>query len=414
MENEGMKEGIAMLEPLKAERDIKAKTFPLNKMLLILGIVFIALNLRPAITAVGPLIGAIQTDLSISSGLAGLLTTLPLLAFAFFSPLTPAISRRYGMERVIFVGILLLTGGILLRSLGHVATLFTGTVLIGAGIAVANVLLPSVIRKHFHRHVGYLTSLYTTAMGITAGLASGLSAPLAFQYGWGWQAALLFWGGAAFVALLIWLPQISHKPDLSPAPSVAPSEKTVWRSPLAWQVTLYMGSQSLLYYCLITWLPEILMDKGVPISQASWMLAIMQFVGMPSSLLIPVLAHRFKHQKGLALFTGLSMFCGVLGLWLDQALHWLLLWIILIALGSGGAISLALTMIGLRSRSAQQAAQLSGMAQAVGYLLAAVGPVLLGSLYDLTQTWTPALLLLMAASLFIGLIGLGAGRNRQV
>ena len=403
-----------MQPSLKWQTESKTKTFPLSKIFLILGIVCIALNLRPAITAVGPLIGTIKEDLAISSGLAGLLTTLPLLAFALFSPVTPTISRLYGMERVIFAGVGLLVIGIFLRSLGFVSTLFVGTVFIGVGIAVGNVLLPSVIRKYFHHHVGILTSLYTTAMITTAGLASGFSAPLAFQYGWGWQNALLFWGGLALIALLAWAPQIRFTPESQPTLKSTSSEKTVWRSPLAWQVTLYMGSQSFLYYCLITWLPEILMDKGVSVSQASWMLAIMQFVGLPSTILIPVLAHRFKHQKGLALFTGLTMFFGVLGIWLDNSLKLLLLWIILIAIGSGGSISLALTMIGLRSRSAQQAAQLSGMAQSVGYLLAAVGPVLLGFLHDLTLSWLPALFLLMFVALFLGLIGLGAGRNKWV
>lgn len=403
-------EVVPVHKPLKAQ----AEFVPHHKTLMILGIIFVAINLRPAITAAGPLIGTIQADLQISSSAAGLLTTLPLLAFAFLSPLAPSLGHKQGNERIILAGLLVLFVGIVLRSFGLVPGLFLGTALIGAGIAVCNVLLPALIKQNYPAQVGLLTGLYSTTMAASAGLAAGLSAPLAFQFNLGWSYSLLVWGACALAALFIWLPQVNLRPTSQAQKVEAVSSPALWRSGLAWLVTFYMGSQSLLFYCIITWLPEILVSKGMAISTAGWMLAYMQFVGLPATFIAPVLANRFKHQKWLASSTGVLVLVGIAGLWLDASLKLVLLWMLLIAIGSGAALSLALTLIGLRSQNPQQASHLSGMAQSVGYLFAAIGPVLLGALYDLTQSWTPAILFLMATAMIISLTGLGAGRNQYV
>jgi CP family cyanate transporter-like MFS transporter len=305
--------------------------------------------------------------------------------------------------------------GIVLRSLGLVPGLFIGTALIGAGIAVSNVILPGLIKHYFPHQVGLLTSLYTTVMALSAGIASGLSAPLAFQLDLGWQYALLIWGACAFLALVIWLPFTRLKPDIKPgAVQTQSSFGPMWRSALAWQVTFYMGSQSLLFYSLNTWLPEILISKGMEVTAAGWLLAYMQFIGLPATFLAPVLANRFTDQKWLAASTGLFIMVGLVGLLLDPSLTLVIVWVSLVAIGSGAAVSLALTLMGLRSQTAQQAAQLSGMAQSIGYLLAAVGPVLLGALFDLTHSWSLPIILLIINGLFLSVTGLGAGRDRYV
>src|SRR5215213_7088972 len=229
----------------------------LRSFLLVLGIVLLAANLRPALTGVAPLIGQIRADTGISNGVAGLLTTLPLLAFALLSPFAPRVARRFGMERALLASLLILAAGILLR--WAVAALFLGTAILGAAIAVGNVLLPGLVKREFPEHAGLMTSVYSASLGISAALAAGVSVPLAQLAGIGWRGALAVWALPALLASVAWLPQLgrSDRPA-DPSARNSPGVRDLWRSPLAWQVTLFMGLQSLSYYVTLTWLPEIL------------------------------------------------------------------------------------------------------------------------------------------------------------
>src|SRR5215218_2284439 len=182
----------------------------LRSVLLVLGIVLLAANLRPALTGVAPLIGQIRADTGISNGVAGLLTTLPLLAFGLLSPIAPRAARRFGMERVLLACLLVLTAGILLRWAGAVAALFLGTVVLGAAIAVANVLLPSLVKREFPEHAGLMTSVYSASLGISAALAAGVSVPLARLDGMGWRGALAVWAVPALLAGVAWFPLLGR------------------------------------------------------------------------------------------------------------------------------------------------------------------------------------------------------------
>src|SRR5918995_1155895 len=235
----------------------------LRGFLLVLGIVLLAANLRPALTGVPPLIGQIRADTGISNGVAGLLTTLPLLAFGLLSPIAPRVARLFGMERVLLASLLVLVAGILLRWAGAVEALFLGTVVLGAAIAVANVLLPGLVKREFPEHAGLMTSVYSTSLGISAALAAGVSVPLAQLAGIGWRGALAGWAPPPPLAGVAWLPQLGRN-DRPAEPSArnSPVVRDLWRSPLAWQVTLFMGLQSLSYYVTLTWLPEILQAEG--------------------------------------------------------------------------------------------------------------------------------------------------------
>src|ERR687890_1449487 len=213
----------------------------LRSVLLVLGILLLAANLRPAITGVAPLIGQIRADTGISNGVAGLLTTLPLLAFGLLSPIAPRLARRFGMERVLLASLLVLAAGILLRWAGAVAALFLGTVVLGAAIAVANVLLPGLVKRGFPGHAGLMTSVYSTSLGISAALAAGVSVPLAQLGGIGWRGALAGWAVAAVLAGVAWLPQLGRNdPPADPSARSSPGVRDLWHSPLAWQVTLFM------------------------------------------------------------------------------------------------------------------------------------------------------------------------------
>jgi CP family cyanate transporter-like MFS transporter len=375
-------------------------------LLLILGIMLVAANLRAAITGLGPLIGTIRSQTDLSNSITGMLTALPLLAFAILSPLAPKIARRIGIETTLLISLVVLTIGIIVRSAPSVTTLFIGTLIIGLAIAVGNVLLPSLVKRDFPGQVGMMTGAYSVSMNVFGALASGISVPLSIGAGFGWRGSLVSWAFLAGLAVLCWLPQLRYRH----IPEIPVKRGSIWRSTLAWQVTLFMGLQSLMFYINATWLPVLLHERGMSIISAGWMLSVMQFVSLPVSFIVPILAGRWQNQRGLVVVTVLSHLIGYIGLMCGPAaLTWL--WIVCIGMALGASISLALAFFGLRAHDAGQSAELSGMAQSIGYLLAAVGPILFGLFHDLTHTWSISLMILVIASVLLLFVGLGAGRN---
>src|SRR5215211_577845 len=386
----------------------------LQGVLLVLGIVLLAANLRSALTSVTPLIGQIRTDTGISNGVAELLTTLPLLAFGVLSPVAPRLARRIGMERVLLASLLLLAAGILLRSAGTVVVLFLGTAIVGAAIVVGNVLLPALVKHEFPERVGLMTSVYLTALGITGALAAGVSVPVAQLTGIGWRGSLALWALPAFLAAVAWVPQLRSRdqPENTSAQSSL-GVSDLWRSALAWQVTLFMGLQSLTYYVTLTWLPEILQEDGISAARAGWMLGITQAVAIVTIFLAPMLAGRRSSQQGVVVAAVSLSGLGTLGLLLAGSIG-SVLWIVLLGLGQGACFGLALTLFALRAPDSEHAAALSGMAQTFGYLFAAAGPFLFGVLRDASHAWTVPLALLFAITVCQLIAGLGAGRDAHV
>lgn len=352
--------------------------------LLIAGILMIATTLRVTFTGAAPLLETIRSDYGLSTAQTGLLTTLPLLAFALVSPLAAGIARRFGMERSLFAAMLLICAGIALRSLPSAALLFAGTAIIGCGIALGNVLLPGLIKRDFSQHVARLTGAYSLTMGAAAALGSALVVPLAL-HGFGWRGALLMLMLFPLLAFLIWLPQWRTTRSANLSSSRALHERGIWRSPLAWQVTLFLGLNSLIYYVIIGWLPTILISHGYSEAQAGSLHGLLQLATAAPGLAIPLILHRFNDQRWIAALVSLLCAVGAAGLWFvpGQAIIWTLLF----GFGSGATMILGLTFIGLRASSAHQAAALSGMAQSVGYLLAACGPPVMGKLHDASGSW---------------------------
>ncbi|MEK5039356.1 MFS transporter [Sporosarcina sp. FSL K6-3457] len=385
-------------------------TFKRNTWLLLIGVVFIAMTLRSPLTVVGPIISSIRDSLGISNVLAGFLTTIPLLAFAIISPFAPKLARRFGMELTLFGSLILLTAGIIIRSLGTIPTLLIGTFLLGLAIAFGNVLLPSLIKLSFPLQIGLMTGIYSVSMNLSASIAVGVSVPLA-QTTFGWQGALGMWSILAFIALLVWLPQLKNK-RLAAAPEVSVAKKTIplWRSPLAWSVTLFMGFQSLLFYTTSAWLPEVLKAQGISADNAGWLVSLLQFSQLPITFIIPIIAGKVKDQRMIVVGVTALYIIGYGGV-LVGITSLTALWMIMIGLAGGAAFGLAMMFFTLRTRTPQEAANLSGMAQSFGYALAAVGPVLFGLLHDFTAGWTVPMFILIFASVIVLLSGMSAGKN---
>lgn len=392
------------------------QTNQLHRILLIAGIVIAAINLRPAITSVGPLIGTIRDDIGLSNWSAGILTSLPLIAFAVLSPIVPKLGNRYTNNIIMLAGLIILFIGISIRSLSFVFFLFLGTLFAGLGIAICNVLLPAVIKDKFPAKVGLMTSIYSTTMGIFAATASGVSVPIASGLGFGWQIALIVWAIPAVIGIIIWLylvkkPEPHEKKEMK---FITNNDNRMWKSSLAWQVAAFMGLQSFLFYVTISWLPEILHHYGLTLTAAGWMLSFTQFVGLPASFIVPVLAGKFSTQRPIVITLGILSVLGYGGLLVGQSMIVMVISTILIGLSLSGSFALALTFLGLRARNARHASELSGMAQSLGYVLAATGPMFIGYLFDLTSAWTVPLLTMMIVTALVTLFGLGAGRNKFV
>ncbi|MCM3569572.1 MFS transporter [Neobacillus mesonae] len=382
-----------------------------KRWLIISGIILAALNLRASIASVGPVITFIRNEMGISNGTAGMLTTLPLIAFAAISPLAPKLGLKMGHSRAMFFGMLLLTIGIVIRSTGILINLFLGTALLGVGIAFCNVLLPGIVKEYFPDKTGLMTGGYTLSMGLSAGIASGVSYPIATFSNW--KFSLSIWAVLSFIAVLCWLFQLFNK-DHSVKFVKQPSKGMIYKSPIAWKVTLFMGIQSLLFFCMVAWLPEIITSLGYSKSVGGWMLSLVQILGLPTMFLIPIIADRFKDQRGIVLFIGIIDLIGFSLLLAGGNIFFITIGIICFGAGQGAAISLSLTLITLRTANVQEASNLSGMAQSIGYLMAAIGPFLMGIIFDLYHSWTIPLTICLILTCLMVMAGLGASQNQYI
>lgn len=382
-------------------------------MLLIAGIMMIAVNLRPALAAVGPLVGMIRDGTGLSNTMLGLLTTLPLLAFAGISLVAPLVTRRYGIPGMLAAAMGLLTIGILVRSIPAVFALYIGTLLLGIAIAFGNVLLPGLVKQSFSKKFGLMTSMYSGAMGLGSAVAAGITVPLAEGMSWGWRGALAVWAALAAAALLLWLPQLSRSQHVRPPGSYKQAMKQLLTSRIAWNVALFMGLQSLAFYVVLAWLPEMLQGRGEDAVFAGWMLSLSQATGVLGSLLTPLWAGKRPDQRSIILVLIAMEVVALFGL-IFPGIGPVQLWVAMIGFALGGAFGLSLYLIVVRSSNTLTATKLSGMAQAIGYSLAATGPFIAGSLFDLTADWNYVFILLLAVAAIKLYTGLGAARPEEV
>ncbi|UDM80080.1 CynX/NimT family MFS transporter [Vagococcus fluvialis] len=380
--------------------------------LLLLGIIMIATNLRAPITSVGPLVGTITNSLNLTGAQAGLIITLPLIAFAIISPIAPKLARKFGTETTILSALILIILGLSIRYLPSISTLFLGTAILGCGIAIGNVLIPSIVKQEFQNQSGLVTGIYSVSMNLTGAIASGVSIPLIEKLGWTWNQAFSLWIILAALALLAWLPQLKNK-KATPEVNVVDTNNSIWHSSLAWSVSLFMGIQSFIFYVLVAWLPEMLISQGIPSSKSGGMLSLLQLTLLPTTFIIPIIAEKRPNQKSLVVISFTLFTLGISGL-MFSSLAVISLSIIAIGIAGGIAFSLSMMFFNLRTSTPKEAADLSGMAQSIGYILAAVGPFLFGLLHDLTNNWQSSLFLLIGMTIILLFVGLNAGSSKKV
>jgi CP family cyanate transporter-like MFS transporter len=358
-------------------------------------LVAVALNLRPALAAVPPVLDTIQADLGLSATGAGLLTALPVVCMGLFAPVGAALARRVGRELAVACALTLVAAGTLVRGLEAAPlTLYGGTLVAGIGIALGGALLPGVVKAWFPARAGTVTGLYTAGLVTGAMVAAAATVPLMQALGVGWPAAIAAWGLLAGAALAAWVP-VTRGLRAGAGPAAPGRVRLPWGSGVAWRVTLYMGSQSLLYYAALTWLSPLFVAAGWTAGRAGLLLGLFSFTQIFSALAVPALADRTgDHRPWIAACVGLATVMLAAFALVPTAAPWL--WAALLGLGVGGMFALALTLLVKLASSPAAAARLSGMALLVGYLLAATGPVLAGALYDAAGNYRVPFLVLAA------------------
>ncbi|MEU7035383.1 MFS transporter [Streptomyces sp. NPDC046237] len=394
-----------------------------HPLLLMAAIVLASLNMRAALASVAPLVSEIAGQYGLSSTASSLVTSVPVLFLGAGALVAPWLGRRHGVEPVLLAALLLLGLGILVRVLPSVYALYGGGVLVGTAIALLNVLMPGLIKRDFPDRAASMTSLYTGAMIAGATVVAAASVPLEEAFGGSWEASLAFWSLLAALAAVSWLPQVllaksrtghGRRPSAGDGGrSAAAPARSVWRSALAWQVTVFMGLQSLWTYVLIAWMPTIFTDHGMSRSTAGVMFAFNTLTQVAGAFAVPLLAGRMRSQRPLVVLVTTLVGAGYAGL-LAAPVQGAWLWSALLGVGQGGGVGLALTLIVLRAGDAVTASRLSGMAQTVGYLLAAAGPLVAGAVHQATGSWTVPIVMVLGVCATALVVGLLAAGDRKV
>lgn len=389
----------------------------LSSALLFAGIILVGANLRAAITVVGPVLTDIRHSTGLSDSAAGWLNALPLLIFALLAPAAPRMAAKWGMERVIGLALSALVAGIVWRSAGGRVALWGGTCVLGAAIALCNVILPALAKRSFPTKAARVIGGYAAMMGVVAAFASGAAVMLTHGDTEGWQRALDVWALPALLALLVWLPQLRTRTlpahtrlaALDPHPE---QYRSPWKSSTGWQVALFMGLHSTVFYVLVDWFPAYAQTVGISAAMAGRCLFVYQCIAVLANLSMTVIIPRVKDQRGLGLLCSGLILAGVSGLYYYPAQA--MFWLVLAGTGAGIAMVVCLSLFNLRSHGHSQAAALSGMAQCVGYLMAAAGPALVGIAVQHTHQWAVPFTLLMGLAAVQTVISVLAGRDRTI
>ena len=380
-----------------------------NKVIILLGIILLGMILRTPITSVGAIIGPLKNLLEINNTVAGLITTIPLIAFAIFSPFVAKISNKIGLEKTLYLAAIVTSIGLLLRFYINTSVFFVTTFIIGVGLAVGNVLLPSLAKKYFPENLGVMTGFYAVVMNVSASVAAGVSYPILSSNVGGEKfstgLAVNIWLIVSVLNIVIYA-IITKNSKSERIEDKKTGGKGYLRSLKMWSVMLSMGLQSALFYCSVSWFAEIMISKGFTPSEAGLLLSISQFAQFPSTFLVPVLAEKIKNKLIIPIFITLGYVTSLIGMVYIQGNFALMtVYIVLFALAGGGSFSYVMYLFSAKSKNEEEAADISGLAQAGGYWLAAIFPPLLGYVRDVLN-WDVAIYILIvtASLLFITLL----------
>lgn len=380
-------------------------------LLLAAGIALAALNLRTAITSVGPLLDEVTTGLGMSAVGAGLLTTLPVLCFALFGGLTPALSRRLGPHRLLVCALTAVVVGLAGRAVVPDPWLFLVLSAVAlSGGAIGNVILPVLVKQHFPERVGLMTTVYTTAMALGTTIAAAATVPMEQATG-EWRTALGAYALFGVVAAVPWLLVLRHEPARGDS-SHALGFRQVLSTGLGWQSVIYFGSQSSIAYIMFGWYAQMLRGQGMDAQTAGLALSYLAFLGIPMSLLLPMLLTRLRDQRPFVVMFAAFYLAGLAGLWIAP-LSGVWVWTTLLGVGMGTFV-FALTAFALRTRTGSGTAALSASSQSLGYLMGGAGPFLFGLLHEISGGWHVPLLLVVFLVVTNLAVGMWLGRPRYL
>ena len=384
-------------------------TKQINKVIILLGIILLGMILRTPITSVGAIIGPLKNLLEINNTVAGLITTIPLIAFAIFSPFVAKISNKIGLEKTLYLAAIVTSIGLLLRFYINTSVFFVTTFIIGVGITVGNVLLPGLAKKYFPENLGVMTGFYAVVMNVSASVAAGISYPILSSNVGGEKfstgLAVNIWLIISLINIIIYSVIIKNN-KVEKIDNKKIGSKGYLKSLKMWSVMLSMGLQSALFYCSVSWFAEIMISKGFTPSEAGLLLSISQFAQFPSTFLVPVLAEKIKNRLIIPIFITMGYIVSLIGMiHIHGNFSLMIIYIVLFALAGGGSFSYVMYLFSAKSKNEEEAADVSGLAQAGGYWLAAIFPPLLGYIRDILN-WDVAIYILIATAslLFITLI----------
>ncbi|WP_312398650.1 MFS transporter [Chryseobacterium sp.] len=381
----------------------------------VLIVVLVSSNLRSPIISVSPVLGDIKTALRLSSLQISMLTSIPLFMFATCSVLVSRFSHKLSINRLLLYSLIILSFGLFLRVTGSLFTLFSGSVFIGLGICIGNVVTPGYVKNNFPKQIGLMTGIFAVSMNISAALASGFSINIGKWTGFGWRGSLGIWLVISLLAIIVVIIEmIFNKNKLQEVKSsISSSDFNMFRSSQAWNISIFMGLQSLFYYCIMAWLPAFLTDHQMNAESSGWVLFVIQITMLPVTFGAPIIAQKMKNQKAMIVFICSLMLISTL-MFVFLKSEWIYINAAFIGLSNGLSFSLAILFFSLRTKSSVNAIKISGMAQSVGYLIAAFGPPVFGKLHDWDPTWKTSFYFLSFAVIVMFYFGIKAAGNKFV
>ncbi|MFZ4928414.1 CynX/NimT family MFS transporter [Chryseobacterium sp. Mn2064] len=381
----------------------------------VLVVILISSNLRSPIVAVAPVLGEVRDTLKLDNFQVSLLTSIPLFMFAVCSVLVSRFSSKLGISKLLLYSLIILSFGLFLRITGSLWLLFLGSIFIGLGICIGNVVTPGYVKNNFPKQIGIMTGIFAVSMNLTAALASGFSVKIGEWTGFGWRGSLGVWLVIAALAFLVLILEFifNKKNTDQPKATISTSDFNMFKSSQAWNISIFMGLQSLFYYCLVAWLPSFLADYHMPSDSSGWVFFVIQITMIPVTFCCPIIASKMKDQRMMIVFVCTLMFVSTM-MFVFMKSNWIYVNAVIIGIANGLSFSLSILFFSTRTKSSINAVKISGMAQSVGYLIAAFGPPVFGKLHDWDVSWNSSFYFMSSAVLVMFFFGMKAAKNKYV